>query len=131
MLADEVGYPYTHYNTNMFHSFSGGYASEASLCGALGVAATFIGAVLEPEEARPVIKEMMDWYKAADLPVYNGGDRNDVTTVADSTLCYQSVGRYIKAADTTYSAEDRRERCASVTADVAKYTVEILNAKLG
>lgn len=115
----------------MFHSFSGGYASEASLCGALGVAATFFGAVLEPEEARPAIKAMMDWYKEANLPIYDGGNRSATTTVAGSTLCYESVGKYIKAENTTYSAEDRRERCASVTADVAKYTAEVLNAKLG
>ncbi len=116
----------------MFHSFSGGYASEASLCGALGVGATFFGAVLEPEEARPAIKEMMDWYKAADLPIYDSGNRpSTTTTIADSTLCYDSVSKYIKADDLAYGDPERKERCASVTADVAKYVVEVLNGKLG
>lgn len=116
----------------MFHSFSGGYASEASLCGALGVAATFVGAVLEPAEARPVIKEMMDWYKTADLPIYDSGNRpSGTTTVAKSTLCYDSVSKYIKADNLEYADGERKERCASVTADVSRYIVEVLNEKLG
>jgi len=115
----------------MFKSFSGGFASEASLCGALGVAATFFGAVLEPEEARPAIKEMFDWYRAADLPIYDSGERSASTTVAGSTLCYDSVSKYIKVEGLAYGDPERKERCASVTADVAKYVAEVLNEKLG
>ncbi len=116
----------------MFKSFSGGFASEASLCGGLGVAATFIGAVLTPDEARPVIKEMFDWYRAAELPMYDSGNRTiETTTVAGSTLCYDSVSKYIKKENLAYGDPDRKERCASVSADIAKYVAEVLNKKLG
>ena len=116
----------------MFKSFSGGFAGEASLCGTLGVAATFFGAVLEPDEAKPAIKEMMNWYKTADLPIYDSGNRpSATTTVADSTLCYESVSQYMKAEDLSYGDAERKERCASVSADVAKYVVEVLNEKIG
>lgn len=51
------------------------------------------------------------------------------TTVADSTLCHVSVTKFMDAAGVARATPERKARCGALTADVAKFTVELLNAQ--
>ncbi len=125
-LAEEIGYPYNQIPTMMYRSFAGGFSLEASLCGTLAVAAGFIGLVAGDKQ-NELVKELFDWYKTAELPVYNPDFPDHAVTVADSTMCYDSVVKYINTEGVSFFSQERGSRCAGVSAEVARQTAIILN----
>jgi len=128
-LAEEVGYPYNQIPTMMYRSFAGGFALEASLCGTLAVAAGFIGLVAGDKQ-NALVKELFDWYKLAELPVYNPDFPDHAITVAESTLCYDSVSKFIEKEGVAFGSSERSSRCAGVAAEVVRTTATILNREL-
>lgn len=125
-LADEVGYPFNQIPTGMFINASSGY-QHASLCGSVGVAAACIGAVCDGDTSKKLIMELVKWYKAAEMPMYQPEGLNLKTTVAKSTLCDDSVSIYMNAEGVEYGDPKRKSRCAGVAADCTRKAVEILN----
>jgi len=99
------------------------------LCGTLAVAAGFIGLVAGDKQ-NPLVKELFDWYKQAELPVYNPDFPDHAVTVADSTLCYDSVVKYINKEGVAFGSPERSSRCAGVAAEVVRQTAKILNREL-
>ena len=77
----------------------------------------------------------MDWYKTSSLPAYDRGSAPAVAQVVPgSTECRDSLMEFFKAVpEINYDMKhpDRINRCACLTADVARKTVEVLNAKFG
>jgi len=124
-MQEEVGYPFTLYNPKSFSYGGGGIAGWGSLCGTLAVAAQFIA--LFHEDANPLISELMAWYSQAEFPMYQP-EMELPQTVADSTLCHVSVSKFMSESGFAKSSDERKKRCAGVTADVVKFTVELLNA---
>jgi hypothetical protein len=110
----------------MYRSFAGGFALEASLCGTLAVASGFIGLFTEDRQ-NELVKELFDWYKQAELPVYNPDFPDHVITVAESTLCYDSVSKFIEKEGVAFGSKERSSRCAGVAAEVVRTTATILN----
>lgn len=111
----------------MFTNHAGGY-NTASLCGSLGVAAYCFGSVLETKVAKKKIAELFNWYKSFPFPEYQPEFKGQlVTTVADSYLCEDSVGTYMKAAKVDYKDKKRKARCAGTSADVVKKMITMLN----
>ncbi len=51
-------------------------------------------------------------------------------TVANSTLCEDSVGKFMEETGIKYGDPERKSRCAGVTADVVRKMVELLNQEL-
>ena len=133
-LAEEVGAPYTTFPVKMFQNGAAGYGQN-SLCGCLGGAAAAIGLVCETADSRACLKEVMDWYKTSTLPTYDRGSAPAVAQVVPgSTECRDSLMEFFKAVpEINYDMKhpDRINRCACLTADVARKTVEVLNAKFG
>lgn len=129
ILADEVGYPYNQYPTETFTHAASGYG-QGALCGCLGVAATFVGSVTDVDTSKKVIRDLFSWYKDAELPIYQPENLNLVHTVADSTLCENSVENFKKAQGCEHGDHERKARCAGVTADVVEKTIELLNAAI-
>ncbi len=131
-LADVVGAPYTGIPMDMFVNGAAGYGA-GSLCGSLGGAAAAIGIVLPAADSKTVLAELFSWYRGEEFPVYEGGDVvHEVHTTSNSVNCLDSVGTFMSAAGITEMSDPLRiDRCACVTADVAKKTVELLNAHFG
>lgn len=98
-----------------------------TLCGALGVAATCIGMVTDPDTSKKVIRELYQWYEGFDFPHYQPEDLDLTPTVADSVLCEDSVGIFMEKHGVEYGDHERKARCAGVTADVLEKTIELLN----
>ncbi len=63
--------------------------------------------------------------------MYQPENLNLPTTIAESTLCEESVGNFMEVSKVEYGDPLRKSRCAGVTADVAKKMVEMLNEVLG
>lgn len=129
-MADKVGYPWNHVPPKAFTVAAGGYAGLGSLCGALGTATAFIGTVCDTDTQKKVVADLFRWYESAEFPSYQPGGMNLKTTVAESTLCEVSVMKFMAAEDVKYGDAKRKERCAGVTAEVAKKTIELLNAAI-
>lgn len=128
-LADQVGYPFNQVPTEMFTNGAGGYG-QASLCGCIGVAAACIGSVCDVDTSKKILAELSAWYKTAEFPIYQPENLGLKQTVAESTLCEVSVGKFMEATGFKYGDPERKSRCAGVTADVTKKMIELLNAAL-
>ena len=128
-MAEEVGYPYNQVPIHAFNNARGGYG-QGTLCGALGAAFAFIGSVCDRDTAKEIVSDLSRWYKTAEFPMYQPGTQNP-TSVADSVLCSDSVLKFMDVAGVEHGSAERKERCAGLTGDVAKKTIELLNAKLG
>ncbi len=130
-LADKVGAPFDGVPVQMFANGATGYTAN-SLCGCLGGAAAAIGLVCAPADSKALLKEVLDWYKTTEVPTYAGGKPAIAKVVPGSVNCIDSLGKFFQATGITdMSDPERINRCACLTADVAKKTVELLNAHFG
>ncbi len=127
-LADKVGYPFNQIPVAAFTNYGGGF-TQASLCGCIGTAAMCIGSVCQPDTAKKILGELENWYKVQEFPMYQP-DTKLPTTVADSIICADSVGKFMEVSGYEYGSPERKSRCAGVTGDVTKKMVELLNAEL-
>ncbi len=127
-LADEVGYPFNQIPTKMGWAYRGGIYSWGSICGALPPAIDLIGLVTDLDTGQKLINELMAWYKDFPFPAYPGDGTPLPTTVADSSLCHVSVTKWMQVANVPREDKTRSERCGRLTADVTKFTVEMLNS---
>lgn len=109
----------------MFANGTTGYGA-GSLCGSLGGAVAAIGLVCNDDDAKKITAELFDWYRKAELPMYQP-DLDSETTVANSVNCLESVGTYMEKTGAAMGDDSRKARCAGVTGDVAGKTVELLN----
>ena len=125
-LAEVVGYPYNQLPIGMLANASTGYG-VGSFCGSLGGAVAAIGLVCEAADAKKITGELTSWYRTAEFPHYQPVLKS-ITTVADSVNCMDSVGVYMEKTGVKMGSDERKARCAGVTADVAKKAVELLNA---
>lgn len=125
-LADDVGYPFNQIPIDMYANGATGYGI-GSLCGSLAGAVNAIGLVCAPDDAKKITAELFAWYSKAELPIYQPKTES-ITTVANSVNCLESVSTYMTAAGVGMGDAARKERCAGVTGDTAKKTVELLNA---
>ena len=134
-LRKEIGFPYTMIPAALFVVGQGGVADTANLCGAQNGASSVIFLVtggLENKKrdvAYPIIQEVFNWYEQTALPDYRPKTpKFDIRkSVAGSQLCHVSVTKWCKATGFKAFSKERSERCAQLTASVAKYTVETLN----
>lgn len=130
MLAEEVGYPYNQVPTESFLGYGGGFG-HASLCGTVATGTNFIYSVCDKETASKLSKELYKWYKEASFPYYQPEGQDLKQTVANSTLCGDSVAIWMEETGFEFGSDERKTRCAGVTADTAKKVIELLNAELG
>jgi hypothetical protein len=135
-LQKEIGFPYTVLPLTLFVVGQGGVADVASVCGALNGAAHAIflvtgGMDKKPREASyAIIQDLFLWYEQTALPDYRPKNPKYeiVKSVSRSNLCHVSVSKWCKASKFKSFSKERSERCAWITAAVAKHSVEVLNA---
>ena len=134
-LQKEIGFPYTMLPLTLFVVGQGGVADMASVCGALNGAAHAIflitgGMDKKPREASyAIIQDVFLWYEQTALPDYRpkSPKYEIVKSISGSNLCHVSVSKWCKIAKFKSFSNERSERCAWITATVAKHTVEVLN----
>lgn len=135
-LRKVIGAPYTTFPSTLLVVGQGGVADTASLCGALNGAASAIFLVtgaMEPKKREipySLIQEVFNWYEQSNLPDYRPKNPKYeiVKSLSRSTLCHVSVTQWCKVSGFKAFSKERSERCAWLTASVAKYTAEVLNS---
>lgn len=135
-LRKKIGAPYTGVPTSMMICGEGGVAGIGSLCGALNGASmvTFLVAGKFEKEKRTtafsITQDIFNWYAQTPLPDYRPAQPKFeiVKSVCHSNLCHVSVTKWCKLAKCKTTSKERGERCACLSASVAKHTVELLNA---
>ncbi|MDR3580106.1 MAG: C-GCAxxG-C-C family protein [Oryzomonas sp.] len=129
--AEKMGAPYDSFPFPMMKIGAGGGGDWATLCGSLNGAMLSIS--LFSRDPKPLVDELFGWYQKEPLPNYHPSAKPrveiTVTSVAKSPLCHVSVSRWCKSAKVKSFSMDRDERCAWMTASVAKKAVELLNAQ--
>lgn len=131
-MAEVVGYPYNELPTNMYKYGGAGVAYWGTLCGSLNGASAVINMVTK--DFGKIINELFTWYCEFPFP----SDRYEeycahpgqVTTVSGSPLCHISVSKWANAAGKKIHSDEKADRCAKLSGDVAAKTVELLNAAL-
>ena len=112
----------------MFSHAAAGYGGHGTLCGALGVCSSVINLVAYDNKGTytAMIDRMMDWYGDSIFPTERFDDISpmpkQVKTKAMSPLCHTSVSKWIMAAGTHASSDEKKQRCAKVCGEVV-YTV--------
>jgi hypothetical protein len=126
-LAERRGAPYNTFPAKMLKYGAGGVAGWGSLCGALNGAAAAI--YLVSPDPEPIVEELFGWHQEAKLPDYipEKAKYNIVKSVARSELCHVSISNWIKVSGLKLTSKERGERCARITASVARHTVKLLN----
>lgn len=82
------------------------------------------------ETQSKLVGELWNWYRKHEFPQFQPAGLNLAHTVADSVLCADSVGKFMEVQGCAFGDAERKERCAGVAAEIARKTVEMLNATL-
>jgi hypothetical protein len=136
LMGEKYGAPYKDFPFSMMEFGKSGISEWGGTCGALlGGAATL--ALFYPRAKRDaMIFELFRWYETTALPIYApkpGTTKVEgplPSSVSDSILCHVSVGKWCAASKFDARSTERSERCARITADVAKKTLEIIQAEM-
>ena len=106
----------------------GGVSGWGTICGCLNAGAALV-ALFEPDKKlrTNVVDQLFSWYEATELPVYKAADAESTKAAAGSVLCHISVTVWSKKSGADPHSKERKQRCRSLTADVAAKTVELLN----
>lgn len=137
-MSEKYGSPYKNFPYYMMEMGKSGFSEWGTLCGALVGAAAALSMFWGRKDRDPMVDELFRWYELTAFPIYK--PRADLkvglpaaklpTSVSDSVLCHISVSRWSYTGGLPAQSKERSERCARLTADVAKKTVEIMNAKI-
>jgi len=129
-VADHLGDPYKRFPFMMFKYGAGGVNGWGTLCGALNGSLAAIQLLSSSPDL--LIDNLMAWYETEALPNFypKGAKYPEVRSAAGTPLCHESIAHWCKASNKkSYSAE-RVERCGTLTASVARKTVQILNDQI-
>ncbi len=140
--AQLIGEPWTQMPYEVMLYGRGGGASWGTLCGAVNAAAAIISLVVDKNNSGPLIWEVYGWAASTMLPTaeanqfaldnrYTAGSFNGVAlpqSLAGSVLCHASLTNWCIAANKHFNSNERKERCARITGDLAAKTGEVLNS---
>ncbi|MCL4534666.1 MAG: C-GCAxxG-C-C family protein [Bacteroidetes bacterium] len=130
-LRAAVGAPYNTLPTKMMAYGKAGVNGWGTLCGALNGGAAAIYVVSDDKTRDQLIDELYSWYSQEAMPQYtpkNPKFQKIATSTSESPLCHISVTKWCNASGFAALSPERAERCAWVTASVAKYVAEMLNS---
>lgn len=113
-ITNELGFPYTLVPPGMLKWGEGGGVGWGSHCGALIGASSAIALVHKDSKVYTnLIKELTGWYTE-----FLG---------SGSPLCHVSVTEWAKQNGVKVESQERKDRCARLTGEVAKKAAELLN----
>jgi len=131
-LKEKVGEPYVYIPSELYIYGKGGIVGWGTVCGTLNGACGII--TLTCKDYGKLIDTLFSWYEKTELPTFVPKGKNAYPkSVSNSPLCHVSVMNWCKVATNhfgrviAYNSKERSERCARLSASVAKKTVELLN----
>ncbi|MCK9240467.1 C-GCAxxG-C-C family protein [Desulfocurvus sp.] len=131
------GAPYNQFPFHIMEVGKSGISDWGTICGALLGAASAMALFWGRKERDPMVTDLFRWYEQTAFPLYDPGqDAQGVQGeipghACGSVLCHVSVSSWSFATGIPAASKTRSERCARITADVARKAIEIMNAKIG
>jgi hypothetical protein len=134
-IANKYGRPYRDFPFKMMEYGAGGISGSGTLCGGLNGCAAAIGLFHDGTIRADVTKQLFQWYATTELPLYEPAKPVLTNTpiprsAAQSLLCPASITAWRQKSGNKFDSPERKERCARLTADVSRKTVELLNLQL-
>ncbi len=129
-LQKKIGEPYTSIPLDAFQFGHGGVVGWGTICGTLLGAGIATG-IIASHQGEKIANDVIAWYASTQLPIFKPDKpKAHIKNVSrsDSPLCHISVGRWMKKENVKFFSPPRKERCARLSADVARQTVILLNA---
>ncbi|MFO7942145.1 MAG: C-GCAxxG-C-C family (seleno)protein [Bacillota bacterium] len=142
MLREEIGYPYDQIPMGTLSIGGGGLVGEESVCGTVLGTVTAISLIVG-DDYGPLAREVIDYYKETPLPTDTANEYaknheflvddylSDAVlpqSIAGSVDCDKSKEVWIDESGYEMGDDERKERCARMTGDMAAKAVEVLNA---
>jgi hypothetical protein len=141
LAAKQPTGPWAALPKNMFRYGAGGVAGWGTICGALNGAMAAIAMAGAPGA---ISDALMVWYGETPIPSSLMNDAvaggwtptapaiaplaQPVKSTAGSQLCHISLSKWLVTSGSTVGSPGMADRCGKLTGDVAKKTVELLNA---
>jgi hypothetical protein len=134
-LATKYGRPYRDFPFKMMEYGAGGISGSGNLCGGLNGCAAAIGLFHDGAIRAKLTKQLFQWYSATELPLYEPTkpvltNMPILRSAAQSLLCPASITAWRQKSGSKFDSPERQERCARLTADVSRKTVELLNLQI-
>jgi hypothetical protein len=129
-MAGKVGEPYSSYPVDSMVWGHGGGVGWGATCGTLTGASNTIGLIVGGKTAEEMINDLFNWYTTTELPIYQPPTpKTEIKSVnaSGSPLCHISVGKWMAKENVKFFSDQRKDRCARLSADVAKKAIEMLN----
>ncbi|MDH4230995.1 MAG: C-GCAxxG-C-C family protein [Nitrospirota bacterium] len=110
----------------------GGLAGWGTLCGTMPGAGVVIGLVTKnTDTAEAMVNDLAFYYSYNELPNFTpSGSKTAMKhmTMSGTPVCHISVGKWMKAENVAFLSNERAERCARLSANIAMEAVHMLNA---
>lgn len=129
-MANKLGEPYASYPVDSMVWGHGGGVGWGATCGTITGGAMTIGLIVGGKTAEEMINDLFNWYTVTEFPIYKPPTPKmeiKSVSVSNSPLCHVSVGKWMAKENVKFFSDQRKDRCARLSADVAKKTVELLN----
>ncbi len=131
-LKKKVGGAWKNFPIDAYRWGHGGLAGWGTVCGTLPGAGIIIGMVTrDTDVAEAMVNDLAFYYSYTELPSYVPPKimKSEIhqMTMAGTPLCHVSVGKWMSSEGVGFLTEERAERCARLSANVAIETAQMLN----
>ena len=147
-MADSLGAPHDSFPLEVLEHKKGRFSGAGKVCGALVGAEAVLALFWGEADRAPLLRELQSWYANTMLPLYappkNLTDMQDKDgkplslpelvvpgSIAQSTICTDSLVAWSAKCDFKIMDAERKERCSRLAVDTALKTLEIINAQAG
>lgn len=132
-LGKAAGGAWKNFPIDAYRWAHGGYSGWGALCGTLPGAGIVFGlATGDTNTAESMCNDLAFYYSYTELPSFEPDKplKAEIKhmTVAGTPVCHVSVGRWMRAEGVAFLSNERAERCARLSADVAMEAARMLNA---
>ncbi len=132
-LRKKVGGDWNNFPIDAYRWGHGGLAGWGALCGTMPGAGIIIGLVTKDTDvAEEMVNDLAFYYSYTELPGFTPAKvlKADIKhmTMAGTPVCHISVGKWMRAEGAGFLSDQRAERCARVSANVAMEAAKMLNA---
>jgi hypothetical protein len=132
-LQKDVGGEWKDFPIDAYRWGHGGLAGWGALCGTMPGAGVVIGLVTKDTDvAESMVNDLAFYYSYNELPTFSPSKvlKADIKhmTIAGTPVCHISVGRWMRAEGAGFLTDQRAERCARLSANIAMEAARMLNA---
>lgn len=132
-LRKTVGGAWKDFPIDAYRWAHGGMAGWGALCGTMPGAGIVIGLVTnDTDTAEEMVNDLAFYYSYTELPTFTPDKPLKASikhkTIAGTPVCHISVGRWMRAEGVGFLTNERAERCARLSANIAMEAARMLNA---